>query len=672
MAQRDQRTDSAQRAAPVAASHRTARPQPREPRRALRRLRGSQRFLPVLVVVAIVSTFGLASITYIAARANASAQAQTEALRDAQVARQLVADQGPGLTLSNDQLVVGADNSVYTLNGETTLVDRTRALTGDYATIYQLEGSRLIAVASNLPSGASGRALGDSLGGSAFTALVGNCGAVDSQSCHQAYSGQLTLHGTDYVVGVQPLFDATGAFVGALGAAQPLSAVLAPVNQFAVVLLLVGLLLSFLCIIGGHWLFGSRSERMLAMIDARLDAVAEAATDLERLAQAQIVRATGRGRAARELHEHTHALDTLAAAMEEGQASLRESAGGIWNEMSQPGAAPDPRAAIRWARESAVVSSRVGTAAERARDVCRQLGALMNHIVAENNVATDAGREMQFHARELRRSVEGVESALGERLIARPQDAPASPLVRRMRRWLPSHANERPSTAGNVTTKAPQKPPSNGHTGQRPAAGRGQQSSEPLVSESLWVGKGSRTPTGEQGVPRLGDLSGQAPRPASQPQRPGATGEYPRPGSWKPGQSGLWGQAPSSGSTPRTGQSPRLPKFPSTPSMWTGDFPAAPGPLRQPPTLGAGRDQSAHGPVGPFSSTGHQDTFQWHPPSAPRTPDRVQGTTPTPSSSQPDDSQAWPWFDTGSVAFDSNEHPRRDPGLGPGPRWPEE
>jgi hypothetical protein len=605
MAQRDNRLDSGRIAVPAAGA-RAATPHRHEPRRALRRLRGSQRYLPLLITVAVVSTLGLAAITYVASRVNATTQAQTNALHDAAIARQLIADQGPGLSVSGGNLVVGIDNSVYTLNGETTLVDRARGLTGDDAAIYQLEGSQLVAIASNLPARGSDRALGELLTGAAFASLVGNCGALDSPTCHHAYSGLLTLHGIDYVVGFQPLLDSTGAFVGATGAAQPLSAVLAPVNQFAVVLLLVGLLLCFLCLVAGIWLIGSRSERMLATIDDRLDGVAEAAADLERLAHAQIARANARGRTARELNEHTRTLDSLATTMEDGQATFRESAGGIWNEMSQPGAAPDTLTTMRWAREAAVVSARMGTAAERARDVCQQLAALVNHILAENDVATDGGREMQYHARELRRSIDGVESALGERLIARPHGIAASPLVRRVRRWLPSRSLERPSRAANsasTTNKAPSTPPRNGPTGQPPTARRGPDAPEPLVSESLWLGtnRDVRTPTGQQRAPRPDDLSAQQPRlrPPSGPKRPS--------------QPGQWGALRPSSPPSRTGQQPHIP---STPSAWTGDYPAVPRP-RPPSDPTSRRAQPPHGPASSFGPAAQPNAFPWRPSSSP-------------------------------------------------------
>src|SRR5579875_1131862 len=94
--------------------------QRREPRRSLRRLGSSQRAVALLAAVALISAFGLAGITYVAARANAISAAQTRARQDAQVARQLILDQGANVTVHDGQLVVGVDDQGYTLNGDTT------------------------------------------------------------------------------------------------------------------------------------------------------------------------------------------------------------------------------------------------------------------------------------------------------------------------------------------------------------------------------------------------------------------------------------------------------------------------------------------------------------------------------------------------------------------------
>src|SRR5262249_40646375 len=111
--------------------------------------------------------------------------------------------------------------------------------------------------------------------------------------------------------------------------------------------------------------------------------------------QVQVERSAQQGRAARRGSEQARALDALAGGMEQGETELRESAGSIWLEMSPPGAAPDPQQALQWARQAAGVSAPLGTAAERARAVCRQLVTLMNHIAAEGNMVTEFGRKMK-------------------------------------------------------------------------------------------------------------------------------------------------------------------------------------------------------------------------------------------------------------------------------------
>src|SRR5690349_12010949 len=98
----------------------------RAPRRSLRRLGTNQRAVPLLAAVALISAFGLAAITFVGARANALSSAQSRALQDALVTRQLIADQGASVTSHDGTLVVGVDNQGLTLNGDTTVVDHAR------------------------------------------------------------------------------------------------------------------------------------------------------------------------------------------------------------------------------------------------------------------------------------------------------------------------------------------------------------------------------------------------------------------------------------------------------------------------------------------------------------------------------------------------------------------
>lgn len=406
-------------------------------RRRFRRLRLGRRIVPLLVAVVLVSSCGIVGLAYLGARANAIASAQSRAAEDVRIERQLLADQGASLTSQDGQLFVGVDSAAIALNDDSTIVDRMHSLVNGYATIYQLEGISLVAISTNLPTGAGkssqgSRALGDALSGPAFNALLGRCGPTDTVGCHHDYSGVVTMHGVSYAAAYEPLTDANGAFVGALSVAIPLDSVLAPMTQFAVMLLLVALLMALVAVVTGTWVVGAISNSALGTLDAQLNVVADVTIDLDRLSRAHVEGAEHQARTARQVSDEVRALNALARTLDEGQSELRDSTGEIWAEMSQPGAAPDPAATLRWARQAAVVSGRLGTTAEHARDLCQHIVASMNHIIAEVNVVSQRGREMQARTQDLRGSVEQVEMALGERLMNRPHGLGNVPLLRRI------------------------------------------------------------------------------------------------------------------------------------------------------------------------------------------------------------------------------------------------
>jgi hypothetical protein len=175
---------------------------------------------------------------------------------------------------------------------------------------------------------------------------------------------------------------------------------------------------------------------MFASLNTALQAVAEAAYQLEGLSRGESDRANRQTRVAMQVSEQARALDDVAAALAQGHAALHESAGEIWAEISQPGLAPDPAAAVRWARQAAVASGKIGTSVADARDRCRQLVQLMNHMLAETSVAGQSGGEIERHARELRDAIEQIETNLGQRLVRRQPG-------RQLRTWLTSHSRAR-------------------------------------------------------------------------------------------------------------------------------------------------------------------------------------------------------------------------------------
>ncbi|HEX6818934.1 MAG TPA: Cache 3/Cache 2 fusion domain-containing protein [Ktedonobacterales bacterium] len=515
---------------------------PPERRRSLRQFRFHRRFVPVMLAITLLSTIGVAGVAFIGTRALIVSDAQARLAQDTKVERQLLADQGAGVSVNDNRLIVGADNNVITLNDDTTLVDRMQAAIGANATIYQLEGPDLVAISTTLPvvngshavSGA--RALGDKLSGSPFSALVGNCGASDNNACHHAYQGVVTLHGASYVAAFDPLYDMSGNFVGALATATPYSTVIAPCVALAVILVLIGLLMALIGVASSLWAYGSSAGKMMGSLDARLTQVANSASDLEYLAHGQVERAERQRRMALQVGEEARRLDTLASSLVQRQSELRDAAGSIWAEMSQPGAPMDANTAMRLAKQSAVAAGQMGTDAGDARLHCRQLVTLMNHVIAESEAIEATGGEMREHASDLRGSVEQVEVTVGERLLPR---APAE-ARKTFFRWGRGRSEIAPSASGSrrarpITQKSPTPPVTD------PAAPR------PRFNTLSSAQTGSY-----RAVSRPTTSSSRLQRPPMA----GQTGEWPQPNISQTGRQRIPGRAEPAASGPRTGGRP--------------------------------------------------------------------------------------------------------------------
>ena len=527
-----------------------------------------RRFVPVLIALVLASSLGVAGLAYFGDRESAITTARTSATQDVRVLRQLLADQGAGVTSNGGQLVVGQDSAQLVLNGDTTLVDRAHDATGAYTAIYQLQGPNLISVASNIPTTDTQgnplpgrRLLGDTIGGSAYDALLGNCGAADTQSCHQTYSGVVTLRGVSYVAAYAPLSDNGGAFVGALAAAVPLDRVLAPVTQQAVLLVLISLLLGMVALVAGYWVFESGTRRSFAALDAQLDAVANQATKVRALARRQVTLTAQQARAAQQAGEQSRTLDALARVMEQGYTGLRESASELWAEMSQPGAVPDPARASAQARQAAVVAARVGTAAAQARDLCRHLALAMRHMIVQSHTITDGGRELDLHATELLGAVEQASATLAER-----QALPAGQ-GREERVTGTMHATTgRFAAPGGSTTAS--------HTGIRRtlASQPGQTGTMPRTRPSR---DSERDLTGERAIyrPGMSRATGGFPAPPPSPQSP------------PPSQQGAQSPGPKRPFVVHDNDTPR--RFPNPPSGFynpPSQFPNAASGFYNPPS----------------------------------------------------------------------------------------
>jgi hypothetical protein len=301
---------------------------------------------------------------------------------------------------------------------------RIRELTGERSALYMLQGTGLGAVATDGLG-----AVGQPPAPDVASALIGDCGPLALASCHHQFVGGIRLHDGEYTTAYVPLFDATGAFIGALGVGQPQSAVLAPAAQFSIVLLFVGLLVTLVVLAAGIWTYNVLSGEMLDALHLRLNHLATVAAELEHAATTQVVAARRQERMARQISDGARDIDTLVHSMNQGHATMHDSATGIWAEMSQPGAAPDPVTAMRLARQAVVMAARIGVAAEDARSRCNHVVRLMNQVIAEGHVLSGHGHETERRAAELRGVVEQIERALGEPLAPRASSSSPSRLA---------------------------------------------------------------------------------------------------------------------------------------------------------------------------------------------------------------------------------------------------
>jgi|GEM_PF-2836762 len=391
--------------------------------------------LPLLAAIVALATGGVVLIAYLGARSEALTAAQASAQTAVAVERDVLSQHGPVVEQRGSQLVLPTGATTYNLNNDSTVVDRTRALTGAFISIYELEGNRLVTISTNVPNSTNGRAvtgtraLGVILPADAYTALVGTCGATADPVCHHSYSGTISVRGSQYVMAIQPLFNASGVFVGALGAALPQQTVLHPVAQLVVLLVMVGLLVALIALVGGSWLLNRISGRLLTGLDEQLREVATIASELEHTAHRQVARAERQDQIARSILEQARSLDKIATAIRQDQSMLQSSTGELWAEVSHPGAMPDSEITMQLARQTAVAAARTGTSASDAQMVSRRVVAMLNHIMAEGQLIAKGGNAIRASSHALRESIESVEMTLGQRLVHRVGILPL-PLLR--------------------------------------------------------------------------------------------------------------------------------------------------------------------------------------------------------------------------------------------------
>ena len=86
--------------------------------RMFRKLKLHRQFAVVLVTISLLSTVGLTSLAYVAARAFAISDAQTSLVTNVQVLRQVLATYGSSVHVDSGRLVVGTGPKAQTLNND--------------------------------------------------------------------------------------------------------------------------------------------------------------------------------------------------------------------------------------------------------------------------------------------------------------------------------------------------------------------------------------------------------------------------------------------------------------------------------------------------------------------------------------------------------------------------
>jgi hypothetical protein len=407
--------------------------------RGLSRLQTGRQFVATLAIASLVTLIALLAGAYLALRNQTLAEEQARLTHEAAIASAMMS--------TNVQTLASSPQASVDLS------DRISAMTGDDAALFQYNGQTLVAVAAHDMD-----IIGAPLPSAAEPAVVGSCGPVAPVDCHHAYSGVVRAGGVEYAATYTPIFDSDGTFVGALMVATPLADALAGVNSAMLALTIIGLLLALLVIGVGAYRFNHSTGQTLGDLQTHLRIVAASTVAMEHAAHAAILASRRQERLARQIGDGARGLDALVTSVNQGYPALQQSAGAIWAEVSQPGAAPDPTVVMQLARETTLMATRIGAGMEDARVYSDHISKLMNHVVAQGRIAAQGGQETQRAAQELRASIESVEAILGGRLVKR--DESFSPLSIPA---LPS-PTESPRERFGGEARAPQQTPSRWET----------------------------------------------------------------------------------------------------------------------------------------------------------------------------------------------------------------
>ncbi len=323
-------------------------------RRAARTPRSGRRSRPIalLIMGPLICAIALTALGYVGLRQQSLRDAQAHVSVAAQAAHGILqADMG-AMTITNGQITSSLPATIFALNNNTALAQTLHSQLGEDILFAQREQGALVVIASSLAAahaGGSPGGLAEHLSGP-FAAYA--CAPTP------AATGSLTVAGTSYLASSAPLIDSAGTCIGAVFTMHPVSDLQLVPMQYSVVLAMAGALLTLLTVAIGLALTGRSEARAEAAMAERVRVALEALDDAQSACAEQSAQ---REWISRQLAARQQRLRQVITALAVDRVALQETTSEVWAGVSQPGAPISPIAAMRLARENAVVAARIGS-----------------------------------------------------------------------------------------------------------------------------------------------------------------------------------------------------------------------------------------------------------------------------------------------------------------------
>lgn len=368
---------------------------PAKRRRVARTPRSGRRSRPIalLIMGPLICAIALTALGYVGLRQQSQRDAQARVSVAAQAAHGiLLADMG-AMAITNGQITSALPSTVLALNNNATLAQTLHSQLGEDILFAQREQGALVVIASSLApahSGGSPGGLAEHLSGP----VAANACASTATS-----AGSLTVAGTNYLASSAPLFDSGGTCIGAVFTIHPVSELQLIPLQYSVVLAMVGALLTLLTVAIGLALTGRSEARADAAMAERVRVALEA---LDEAQYACAEQSAQREWISRQLAARQQRLRQVITALAVDRVALQETTSEVWAGVSHPGAPISPTAAMRLARENAVVAARIGshlndfdTATDALfadMETADEVDALLDDALAQTAVAIESTR----------------------------------------------------------------------------------------------------------------------------------------------------------------------------------------------------------------------------------------------------------------------------------------